>query len=513
MRLATLWFCCVVVPLAADDLELRFVPRWHGVVITLPSEALTNDHGQTLRVTRLAALISGVRLLRPDGGIVQLDGQYGFIDGADHRLSVALRNVVPGDYAGIQFQIGVPPEINHADPSRWPAEHPLNPLVNRLHWGWQGGFVFMALEGRWQGQEGGARGFSYHVATDAHLTTVGFLTSFKVEGPTVAEFALDLAQVLGKRELLSGGTSESTHSGAGDPVAGELATAAVRSFFWLGAHPAPVAARTPAEAPTKPAAASATGTPWAFTVPPGFPQPDLTADNPLTVEAVALGEKLFLDPRLSGNGTQSCASCHSPARAFSDRVALSRGADGKPGVRNAMTLCNLAWAPAYAWDGGKARVRDQALAAMTNPVEMHADPARVVAALRGDPEVGRRFAAAFGSAEITADRIALALEQYLLTQVSADSRFDRAIQGKVALTEEEKRGFALFASEYDPARGQHGADCFHCHGGSQFTDFAYKNNGIGRSSPDDGRARVTGSAGDREKFKTPSLRNVALTAP
>jgi cytochrome c peroxidase len=150
---------------------------------------------------------------------------------------------------------------------------------------------------------------------------------------------------------------------------------------------------------------------------------------------------------------------------------------------------------------------------MTNPLEMHADPARVVAALRGDPEAGRRFADAFGSGEITASRIALALEQYLLTQVSADSKFDRAIQGKGTLTEEEKRGFALFASEYDPARGQHGADCFHCHGGSLFTDFAYKNNGIGRTSPDDGRARVTGRAADRDKFKTPSLRNVALTAP
>jgi cytochrome c peroxidase len=511
MRFTVVWFCCLVAPLVADDLELRLVPRWHGEAIHLPSAALANDHGQVLRVTRLAALISGVRLLRPDGGIVQLDGQYGFIDGAEQRLSFTLHNVLPGDYAGIEFQVGVPPEINHADPAHWPAEHPLNPLVNRLHWGWQGGFVFLALEGRWQSPDGSERGFSYHIATDAHLTRVGFLTSFKVEGPTVAEFALDLARVLGARELVGGGTSESTHSGTGDPVADELAAATGRAFFWLEARKTilPVASTgNPGPKRTDPA-----GTPWAFAVPPGFPQPELPADNPLTVETVSLGERLFQDPRLSGNGKQSCASCHSPARAFSDHVALSRGAEGKPGARNAMTLFNLAWAPAYAWDGGKARVRDQALAAMTNPLEMNAAPANVTAALGRDPEMGRGFAAAFGTPEVTAARIALALEQYLLTQVSGDSRFDRALQGKLTLSEEEKRGFALFATEYDPARGQRGADCFHCHGGSLFSDYAYKNNGIGLAASDAGRARVTGSAGDQGKFKTPSLRNVALTAP
>ena len=513
MRLAILWFCCLVAPLAADDLELRFVPRWHGAPIDVPSASLTNGPGQTLRLTRFAALISGVRLLRPDGGVVQLDGQYGFVDAADRQLNVTLHNVQPGDYAGIQFQIGVPPEINHADPARWPAEHPLNPLVNRLHWGWQGGYVFLALEGRWQAPGGQERGFSYHIATDAHLASVGFLTSFKVDGPTTAEFALDLAQVLGRRELVAGGTSESTHSGAGDPVAGEIATAASRAFFWLEARKTDRPAMAAVENGARRTAVPTTSTPWAFVVPPGFPQPELPADNPLTVETVALGERLFRDSRLSGNGTQSCASCHSPARAFSDQVALSRGATGKPGARNAMTLFNLAWAPAYAWDGGKARVRDQALAAMTNPVEMNADPATVAATLARDPRSGPDFTAAFGTPEVTPVRIALALEQYLLTQVSGDSKFDRALQGKLTISEEEKRGFALFATEFDPARGQRGADCFHCHGGPLFSDFAYKNNGIAPSATDTGRARVTGNAGDTDKFKTPSLRNVALTGP
>ncbi|HVS51955.1 MAG TPA: MbnP family protein [Opitutaceae bacterium] len=506
----------LALPLRAAEVELRFVPRWHDAEIAVPSADVANEHEQTLRITRFAALISGVTLLRANGDLVRLDGQYGFIDAADGRLAVALHNVPAGDYAGIEYRLGVPPEINHADPSRWPAGHALNPLVNRLHWGWQGGFVFLALEGRWHAADASEHGFSYHLATDAHLMTARFLSAFKVEGDTTIRFALDLARVLGRRELVSGGTVESTHSGNGDLLAGELATSVERAMFWLEAAPTTlVAANAPATTSTKAGETKPSGatTPFAFTVPAGFPQPSLPADNPLTVEGVTVGRRLFGDRRLSGNGRQSCADCHSPARAFSDRVAFSRGADGKSGARNAMPLTNLAWHPAYAWDGGQPRIRDQTVAAMTNPVEMHADLARVAATLEGDPHVREDFAAAFGTPEVTPGRIALALEQYLLTQVSADSKFDRAMRGDGALTEDEKRGFALFVTEYDPARGQRGADCFHCHGGTLFSDFAYKNNGLDLAPRDAGRAKATQRTSDEGAFKTPSLRNVAVTAP
>jgi cytochrome c peroxidase len=144
---------------------------------------------------------------------------------------------------------------------------------------------------------------------------------------------------------------------------------------------------------------------------------------------------------------------------------------------------------------------------------MQGDPATVVQHLGGDATLASQFAAAFGAPEITAERITLALEQFLLVQVSADSKFDRALRGDAQLTDEEKRGFELFATEYDPARGKYGADCFHCHGGALFTDFSLKNNGLDRFSADAGREKVTGRASDAGKFKTPSLRNVALTAP
>jgi cytochrome c peroxidase len=259
--------------------------------------------------------------------------------------------------------------------------------------------------------------------------------------------------------------------------------------------------------------ASYLGTPRAFAVPAGFPPPELPADNPLTEEGIELGRRLFGDRRLSARDTQSCATCHRAELAFSDGRALSTGADGKTGTRNSMPLFNLAWSPSYAWDGSKPRLRDQALAALTSAVEMHGEPKMVEATLGRDPRVRADFAAAFGTPEVTLERIGRALEQFMLTLVAADSKFDRALRGEAELSADEKRGFELFSTEFDPARGKRGADCFHCHGGALFTDFGFRDNGLGATHGDAARAGVTGRATDAGKFKTPSLRNVALTAP
>jgi cytochrome c peroxidase len=123
------------------------------------------------------------------------------------------------------------------------------------------------------------------------------------------------------------------------------------------------------------------------------------------------------------------------------------------------------------------------------------------------------FAAAFGSPEITSEKIGLALEQFVLTLTSFDSKFDRAMKGEVQLSEEEKQGFELFITENDPRRGQFGADCFHCHGGPLFQSQTFANNGLDATFSDQGRAKVSGKDADFGKFATPSLRNVALTAP
>lgn len=123
--------------------------RWRGVPVAVPSAELAGATGQTVRLTRFAAIVAGVVLTRAEGGTVQLDGQYGLLDAESGRLALTLRNVPNGDYHGLEFQLGLPAVVNHGDPGQWLARHPLNPIVNGLHWGWAGGYVFAAIEGRW----------------------------------------------------------------------------------------------------------------------------------------------------------------------------------------------------------------------------------------------------------------------------------------------------------------------------------------------------------------------------
>jgi cytochrome c peroxidase len=508
MRLSGIFLLLTIAGWSAE-LQLSIALRWGNDELALPQGGLHTSTGQLVEITRLSALLSDFQLLRPDGSVVRLEGQYGYIDAASGRLGVALQNVPAGDYKGLQMVIGVPAALNHADPGIWPAGHPLNPQVNAMHWNWSGGYVFLALEGYWQDVGGGnPSGFSYHLAGDEQTMRVRFLTSFAVQSPTRVTLALDASKLFRDRKIAQADGSDSTHSAAGDELAAQLTRATERAFFWLGASPAQVAESDSLQAPV-----AQQGTPVAFIVPAGFPQPALPSDNPLTDEGIELGRRLFGDRRLSGNESQSCVTCHDPANAFSDRVALSRGADGTPGVRNAMPLFNLAWHPAYAWDGSKKTIRAQSIAAMTNPIEMNADLGAVVAKLADDPQVAADFAQAFGSPEITGERIGLALEQFLLTEISADSRLDRATRGEAELTAEEQLGFALFLTEYDPVRGKRGGDCFHCHGGGLFSDFVARSNGLDTEPADAGLKNVTGLVYDNGRFKTPSLRNVALTAP
>jgi cytochrome c peroxidase len=175
-----------------------------------------------------------------------------------------------------------------------------------------------------------------------------------------------------------------------------------------------------------------------------------------------------------------------------------------------MPLFNLAWAKAFFWDGRAPSLRQQVLMPIQDPHEMNLPLDQAVTRLS---EKSPAFNAAFGSPEITPDRLAKALEQYLLTLISQDSRFDRAARKVATLTEQEKRGLQLYVTEHDPARGLFGADCFHCHGGTLFTDHSFKNNGLDLSPDDLGLMATTGKLSDKAKFKTPSLRNIAATAP
>ena len=264
-------------------------------------------------------------------------------------------------------------------------------------------------------------------------------------------------------------------------------------------------ATTPHQTPPPPGT-----TPHTLDITHRFPQVALPADNPLTREGIALGESLFHDTRLSINNSQSCASCHDRTTAFSDSRRVSLGAEGQFGKRQSMPLFNLAWAKTFFWDGRAPSLRQQVLMPIQDPHEMNLPLDQAVTRLS---KKSPAFKAAFGTPEITPDRIAKALEQYLLTLISQDSRFDRAARKVDTLTEQEKRGLQLFVTEHDPARGLLGADCFHCHGGTLFTDHSFKNNGLDLSPDDLGLMATTGKPSDKAKFKTPSLRNIAATAP
>ncbi len=245
-------------------------------------------------------------------------------------------------------------------------------------------------------------------------------------------------------------------------------------------------------------------TPYQLVVPAGFPAPEIPPDNPLTVEGIALGERLFADPILSVDSTIACISCHLPAHAFADPQPFSQGVGGLTS-RNSMPLVNLLWSRSFFWDGRTASLEEQALEPVQNPVEMGADWDRVVAKLKRHPEYPALFARTFGDPRIDRQRTVQAIAQFERTLISADSQYDRWLAGQAELTPEEERGFILFHTEE--------GDCFHCHVAPLFTDNEFHNNGLDLDPPDQGLAALTGKRLDRGKFKTPTLRNIEYTAP
>lgn len=256
-------------------------------------------------------------------------------------------------------------------------------------------------------------------------------------------------------------------------------------------------------------------TPLALNIPATFsrflPPPSIPEDNPTTVEGVRLGKKLFFDKTLSNDLTQACANCHLPSQSFDDTNRFSVGIDGIAGTRNAMPIFNLAWNfnEKFFWDGRAKGLEEQALEPVTNPIEMHDTWSNVVAKLQADPTYPSMFRAAFGISTIDSLLAVKAIAQYERTLISGNSRFDKYTQRLIPLTPSELSGYNLFMSES-------GADCFHCHGditNPLWTDNLFHNNGLDASFTDNGLGDITGNPADNGKFKTPTLRNLAFTAP
>lgn len=463
---------------------------------------------RALSITRLDLLLSEFALQKMDGSWMQSPGWHGFFRGNEPGRLSAVPGIPKGEYKAIRFGVGVPKDANHGDPNRLAPDHPLHPVSNGMHWGWAGGYIFIALEGHWQldkAPAGITGGWSYHLGNDENYTTVELPVELNLRERSTVTLALDAEVLLQNIDITQDG--ESTHSRSQDTVVTKLKKNLQRAFrIHLGEEAA--------SAPAIAARGKAAGTPYPMNIGANLPQVQFPADNVPTVEGVALGRSLFHDKRLSKDLTLSCASCHVRESAFADPgKAFSVGVQGRLGARNAMPIFNLAWAAEFFWDGRAKGLRNQALMPIQDHNEMAETLPEVVRKLDANPAMKKQFAAVFGEDGVTAERVGLALEQFMLTLVSQDSKFDRVTRGEGAFTPEEKRGFELFLTEHDPFRGLFGADCFHCHGGALFTTNQFLNNGLPILNSDTGREKVTKDPADRGKFRAPSLRNVELTGP
>ncbi len=493
----------------AANLRLDFVPRYRGSTVVFDQPSQTNAAGQQFSVTRLDFLLSDLALRRGDGTWLRTSNWQAYIGLGHNRPAAIVDGLETGNYDRLRFHVGLVPALNHSNPALYPAGHPLNPILNGLHWGWAGGYVFFALEGLWRDAGGTWRGYSFHLGNDPQLMTVELPVALNLNNAKSIVLTLDLDGLLPQKLT---DNNNSTHSREGDKLAAFLRGAVAKSFAISSVAEMVVSASPVAVQPIDQPPAGAH--PYRFTFSARFPRPDLPRDNPLTEEGVELGRRLFFDKKLSINDRQSCASCHKPEHAFSDAGnRVSVGAEGGAGTRNAMMLFNLAWKRSFFWDGRASSLREQVLMPIQNAAEMHLALDKVVGKLSADPAYPPLFARAFGSPQITTNRLALALEQFVLTRISCDSKLDRALDGRAELTGEEKRGFELFMTECDPRRGLRGADCFHCHGGPLFQSQGFANNGLDAAFADEGREAITGRAGDKGRFAVPSLRNVELTGP
>lgn len=284
-------------------------------------------------------------------------------------------------------------------------------------------------------------------------------------------------------------------------------------------------------------------TPWVWELPPGFPEPAVPADNPMNEQKVELGRHLFYDKRLSGNGTQSCGSCHDQARAFTDGKARAVGSTEEIHPRSSMSLVNVAYASTLTWANPTVRqLERQALVPMfgERPVELGlaGQEDALLERLRKDDQYPEMFAVAFADdpagaddadddadEPVTLDRITRSIAAFERTLISGRSPFDRYANAEDpnALSESQKRGMGLFFSEE--------LECFHCHGGFVFADSVrtatsqgdvapFHNTGLynldGNGAYPEGGTGVfdiTGVATDMGRFKAPTLRNIAVTAP
>jgi cytochrome c peroxidase len=243
-------------------------------------------------------------------------------------------------------------------------------------------------------------------------------------------------------------------------------------------------------------------------IPAGWPQPKYNFEgNPITQDGFILGRALFYETMLSKDNSVSCSSCHQNFVAFANADhKLSHGINGQFGRRNAPGIYNLDWHPYLMQDGGISSIENQPLGPIGNPVEMDENIGEIINKLQATQKYRSLFKSAYGDETVNSLRILKSIAQFMGLMYSYNSKFDhyKRHENNVELSDQEYRGYNLFI-----------AQCNSCHAEPLFSDFAFRSNGLQVDAilQDSGRARITGLPGDLYKFKTPSLRNVALTKP
>lgn len=243
-----------------------------------------------------------------------------------------------------------------------------------------------------------------------------------------------------------------------------------------------------------------------FEIPKGLKPLKIPKDNPMTAPKVELGKQLYFDKRLSKDDTISCASCHDPNKGWSNGEPVATGVGNQKGDRNAPTIVNAAYQKFQFWDGRAFHVEGQALGPIENPIEMGIPLKDLEKKLNQISGYKKQFNDVFGT-DVTSENIAKAIGAFERTILSGDAPFDRFKAGdKSALSEAAQRGRRVFFNK---------AQCSACHAGGNFSDGAFHNIGIGinNKSPDLGRFKVTKLEGDTGSFRTPTLREIAKTAP
>ncbi|MGI9581247.1 cytochrome-c peroxidase [Chryseobacterium sp. RRHN12] len=239
-----------------------------------------------------------------------------------------------------------------------------------------------------------------------------------------------------------------------------------------------------------------------------LPEMKFPEDNLYSEDKMELGRMLFFDPRLSGSGQISCASCHNPETAWSDGSRVSVGHNKQTGTRNAPSLINIGYAKSFFWDGRAATLEEQVKAPIESPVEMNLHMSMAAKNISKIEEYKPYFVKAFGNGEVTEEKISKAIATFERSLVSPPSRFDQFVSGKKdALTDSEINGLHLFRTK---------ANCINCHNTPYFSDQKFHNLGLtyyGTQYEDLGRYLVTERNEDIGKFKTPALREVAENKP